>query len=348
MTTYNYNINQFPDSSVNLDNLTIEITDSSIITALDDITSTDIDVDVIFKGDLSIEDKSILDDIVDNHNYTLILNYIYPIDQFPDSIVNLDNLTKEINKSSISIALNFINIINSVVNIIFKSNLSISEISTLDLIVTNHNSKSINNSVINVNVIPENIKFVEAGDVTNDMYRAESWVIDIPADTSTHAFYFYKPYNTSLLAATLDATIDMIGDSFDVTISPDTIIGGLTTNAYIGDVSINVSSTVSANLIPGRFISTNTEDYYEVIKVDNINNVITLDSPLTSNATAGGYVYMNIKLISNLYFYTAQNIEIGKSITTGQRMPAYVPVRLLYNNINGTAKKIVFFVEYLY
>lgn len=275
-------------------------------------------------------------------------SYPYNISQFPDSKVNLDNLNFEIRSSSISVSLYSINSANNVVDIIFNAVLGEKDNNTLDNIVATHDNIAKNNAVMNVNIIPENIKFFEAGDVTNDMYRAESWVLDIPADASTHAFYFYKPYNISLLSAEIDAIDDMIGDELTVTIAPDTVVGALTSAATVGDVSINVSPTVTANLIPGRYISTTSDEYHEVITVDTTNNIIEFDKPLATDSNPGSYVFMSVPLISHLYFYTNQHVEIGKSISTGQRMPAYVPIRVLYTNNTNIAKKVAFFIEYLY
>lgn len=73
-----------------------------------------------------------------------------------------------------------------------------------------------------------------------------------------------------------------------------------------------------------------------------------LGSPSDVSANAGSYIAMCAKLIPNLYLHSIDKIEIGKDLPTGQRIPKNLPVRVHYHNNNSTAKKISFFVEFLY
>lgn len=139
----------------------------------------------------------------------------------------------------------------------------------------------------------------------------------------------------------------MITDEMEVLIAPDTVIGVVTMPVTVGDTSINVNDTVSQNLIPGRYLNFDNVEY-EVIDVDESNNVITLDKPIITDVTPGSYCFMHIKIISNLYIHTVDCIEIGKSISTGQRIPKNTIIRIKYKNTSRLAKKVAFFVEYLY
>lgn len=274
--------------------------------------------------------------------------YTYPISYFPNSKVNLTNLGIEIRESSISVAYDHSNYEDDNVYIIFKQELDSKDKSNLDNIVVTHNSTPKSNSVVNVNIIPENKKYVEEGNTTNDMYKAESWIIDVPVDVSIFEQDFAKPYNISLLGSSLKTTSDMIGDTICAIVAPNTVIGVLTADVSEGDTILNVSETVIQNLIPGRAISLDGLYNFEIGSVDQENNQITSIKPISGNFSAGNYVFMNIHLIKNMYIHTEQTIEIGKSISTGQRVPKNVPIRIRYWNRTGTAKKFAFFVEYLY
>lgn len=276
-----------------------------------------------------------------------MIAYSYPINEFPNSNANLDNLKSEIEKSSILIAIDHIDESNSIVAIFFKSELGSKDNSTLDIIVSNHDNISKRVDIVDVNIIAENKKFVASGDLTNDMYKAESWVIDVPSTKGVHTFDFYKPYPISLLAAEMQAIDTMIGDELSVCVAPDTIIGGVTLAASIGDTLIHVTDTVTANLIPGRYLKLG-DFSYEAINVNASDNTIEIFEPLTIDVNPGDLCKMNIRLISDLYVHTHILITIGKSITTGQRIPANTIIRVNYNNATGLAKKIAFIVEFLY
>ena len=277
-----------------------------------------------------------------------MFTYNYALSDFPNSKVNLNNLTLEIQKSSIIIALDHINLNNNIVEIIFKSEISVNDKSTLDNIVATHDSTQKTANVIDVNVIAENKKYVDSGDVLNDLYVSESWVVDVPADVSVYEQTFSKPYPISLLAADLKTTTSMIGDTLCALIAPDTIVGAITSSALIGDTSINVSATVVENLKVGRSLTLDGIKNHVVIGVDTVNNIITIETPLEKDFNPGTYVMMNIHIIKNMYIHAEQNLQIGRSINTGQRIPANTIIKIRYWNDTLTAKKFAFFVEYLY
>ena len=68
-TKYTYSISSdFPNAKVDLSRLTLEIQQSSIVTALDYINTDGDDCNVWFKAELSTEDQTTLDTIVANHS----------------------------------------------------------------------------------------------------------------------------------------------------------------------------------------------------------------------------------------------------------------------------------------
>lgn len=63
MASYNYTM-----TAIAIDRLTQEITKSAIITALDHITGLGASIDIFFKADLSVGDKTILDGVIAVHS----------------------------------------------------------------------------------------------------------------------------------------------------------------------------------------------------------------------------------------------------------------------------------------
>lgn len=86
MTTYTYNITDFPNQKVATDRLTQEINNSSIIIGLSYITSDPLTVLLFFKSDLSIDEKTTLDGIVAVHSGEPLAH--------PDPIVMAEILTE--------------------------------------------------------------------------------------------------------------------------------------------------------------------------------------------------------------------------------------------------------------
>ena len=109
------------------------------------------------------------------------MTYTYLLSNFPFGKVNLNRLTQEISNSSITISLSSMDSYGTVVNINFKADLSIDEKSTLDTIVANHSGESLPDEIViqQVKVVAEQPKYIEAGNPTQELFAAESVIIDI-------------------------------------------------------------------------------------------------------------------------------------------------------------------------
>ena len=241
-------------------------------------------------------------------------------------------------------------------SIFFKADLSSGDQTILDGIVAAHSGEPLPNAVqiVKSEILTEHIKFVEAGDTTQGMYAAQSIIIDVSAGESEKIVDFKWPYDIALMSGTLGVSEDMLGDDFTIDIGPNTLIGALIAPLNVGDTSIYVSETVLSNIKKGFYIGlynaggdTGTE-IAQVIDRDDANSALTLSSPSDVSANIGSPIAMCAKLIPNLYLHSIDKIEIGKDLPTGQRIPKNLPVRVHYHNNNSVAKKISFFVEFLY
>jgi len=282
--------------------------------------------------------------------------YTYNVSQTLNNKVDIDRLTREVQQSSITIALNYIDVANGVISLFFKAELSDNEELTLDGIISSHTGATLPTAVpiVKSEMLLEATKFVEAGDTTQGLYTAKSLIIDISAGTTEKIIDFVWPFDIAIMSGTLGVSEDMVGDDFSVDIGPNTLIGALIAPLSVGDTSIYVSPTVIDNIKKGFYFglyngggSTGVE-LGQVTNIDGPNSCITLDNPVDVSANPGTYVAMCAKLIPNLYIHTTNVVEIGKDLPTGQRIPKNLPVRVHYNNNNGVSKKISFFIEYLY
>jgi len=285
-----------------------------------------------------------------------MFDYTYNVSDTANNKVDEDRLTLEIRSSAIVTALDHINVGNNNIFIYFKVELDSKDKTTLDGIIAAHTGEALAapTQIVKSEVLTEHLKFVEAGDTTQGMYAAQSLIIDISAGELDKIIDFSWPYAISLMSGTLGVSEDMVGDDFQVDVGPNTLIGALIAPLSVGDTSIYVSPTVLENIkIDFYFGLYNAGgdtgvELGQIIARDDANNCLTLGQPSPESATAGSYVAMCAKIIPNLYIHSMNVVEIGKDVPTGQRIPKNLPVRVHYHNNNGVAKKISFFIEYLY
>ena len=107
--------------------------------------------------------------------------YIYPLSAFPNKIVNSDRLIQEISISSIIVALDHLDTSPIEADIYFKAELSTQDKTTLDTIVSNHSGTPLPDviPVQNVKVVVEQPKYVDSGNVTQELFCAESIIVDV-------------------------------------------------------------------------------------------------------------------------------------------------------------------------
>ena len=281
--------------------------------------------------------------------------YTYNISQTPNDKVDTDRLADEIQKSSIIIAIKYIDTSNTIISIVFKSELSDDDELTLDDIIIHHSGDPMLPLVpiVRAEILTEHVKWIESREATQNLYAAQSIIIDLSTGESEKIVDIAFPFNIALMSGTLRVNEEMVGDNISIEIGPNTLIGALTQSLNIGDSSIYVSPTVIENIKKGYYISMydldgDGIDIGQVISIDDTNSCLTLVSPSSVSINAGSYLAMMAKIVPYLYFHDINDIDIGKQIPTGQRIPKGIPIRIHYKNDTLIGKKISFFIEYLY
>ena len=282
-------------------------------------------------------------------------SYTYLLSQFPNNKIDITTLSEQIMASAITVAFDYIAASPAQATIYFKAELSPTDVSVLDEVVAAHTGVPgiPEIQIVKSEVLTEHIKFVEAGDTTQGMYAVESIIVDVSANETEKYTDFSWQFDVALMSGTLDVTDDMVGDKLMVEVGPNTLIGAIIQPLSVGDTSMYVSPTVLENIKTGFFIGlyggpgNNGTEISQVIDVDAPNYALTIN-PSDVSANAGSYIAMCAKIIQNITLTAPTTIEIGKTITTGQRIPRGLPVRVHYWNNNGIAKIVSFLVEYLY
>lgn len=275
--------------------------------------------------------------------------YAYNLSSFPNGKCDISRLNQEVHDSDIVVALDYINEVSNQVTLYFKAELTDDQELILSEIIANHSGNPLPENIVqNVKVVVEQPKYVESGNVTQELFCAESIIIDVSAQVGTSYHDVSWPFNIGLKSGTIYVSESMVGDEMSVEIAPNTIVGVMTSNLNIGDTSIYVSPTVIENVKYGQYIGLPQQNK-ELGRVIALGSNYLIFTPVSdTSANAGLYIGMCAKIIPYAYFNTIDKIEIGKTLTTANRIPANTKIRIEYINNTGTAKKVSFFVEYLY
>jgi len=189
---------------------------------------------------------------------------------------------------------------------------------------------------------------------TGGHYQALGIEIDVNASgTITKDVSF--PHPISLMAAEWTNKPSLIGDEVEFIVAPNTIVGALTQDAPAGSGTLYVSSTVIDNIQIGYqlklFNAPSTQKSCgRVLGVDTENNTVLVENAPTQTFTveAPTYVQQEVHLYSRSFLAGEGRVQLGEAKIGGSYIPANTTIRANYYNNNGTNKKLVFIIEYLY
>ena len=269
--------------------------------------------------------------------------YTYSISgDFPNAKVCPDRLRDEIRASAIVTALQSILTSGDDCDIWFKDALSAGDVTILDGIVAAHSGAALPSTITKVKIEEEDI-------ATGGHYQAQSFEIDLAAAAGITNKDITFPMPISLLGASIADTAASAGDSLEVHVAPDTIVGAITSGVEIDDTVINVSPTVTANFAVGFWVKIDTEDLGRVIAIDAEAGTITVENAATATHTAGDYVKMTVKMCPHLDLAGINAILVtGATTIGGSYISTGTVIRIAYNNVDGQAKNFKFTFEYLY
>lgn len=279
--------------------------------------------------------------------------YTYNLSDFKNNKVCSDRLTNEIRISDIKISLDHIDTDPVNIFIFFKDELSNSDKLILDNIINIHSGEPLPPTIplVKAEILTEQSEYVLSGNIVEGFYSAESVVMNL-GESNIEILDLSWKFDISLKCATIHVNEQMLTDEMEVIVSPNTLVGALTSNLNTGDTILYVSDTVIKNVKKGWYIGLYSIDgnSTEIGRIININdNNIVIDRNSSLSAQSGTYICTFVKILPYLYFNAVSKIEIGKSIPTGQRVQKDTIIRIKYynnNKING--KKASFFIEYLY
>lgn len=203
-------------------------------------------------------------------------------------------------------------------------------------------------------VIEDTVTIKEENTPTGGHYQAQFNKINIPSGTpgTKHEFEFSFPHPISLLAAEWTNTEDIHGDEIKFIIAPDTIVGVLASGVSNGETVLPVSQSVIDNVKLGYCVdlysASGVCEVERCVDRNDNDNTITVETAVDQGYAAGTHVRMHVDMVRRGYLAGHGRIQLGEAKIGGSYIPAGTILRADYWNNNGTAKELVFVLEYLY
>lgn len=210
------------------------------------------------------------------------------------------------------------------------SSLTVIESSIGDNIVT---AQEPTEGYFQATVVDVNVSSGSIGDVTDHDY---SWPMDM------------SMWQLEFLASSAN-----IGDTIDIAIAPDTVIGVLTSAASVSDTVLNISSAVFSTDTIKKGIDVkisdgvNTDLGGRIVGYDPENHTVTLETALTNAYAIGTPVYITIYPVKS-YKITQDKavVNFGKKGFKGKSIPKDTTIRVSYTNSDGSAKTLHMHLEF--
>ncbi len=179
----------------------------------------------------------------------------------------------------------------------------------------------------------------------SDYFKIHGYKLDITTLNGTQIFPISWKKNIYALGFMYQPTIDNIGDSIDVIIAPNTVIGVLSNSNNIGDTVININGVINYIKV-GHELLLNGNIVGEVLGINGM--AITIDKPLDTSYSQGTFVGFQIRLLQSNYIANANNVNINRNSLAVNAIPANTVCNIIYNNTSNSTKTFHFIIYYLY
>jgi hypothetical protein len=161
---------------------------------------------------------------------------------------------------------------------------------------------------------------------------------------------FYKPVRISGFKILTENENN--GDFVEIYMEFPTPIGQTTSEVSSGTI-IDVNSVATTYLKPGTDIKLVSgglnQNLGECINVDFINHTMTVENDVTSTFPVGSSIYMSVGVLKNIKIVTNTcKLIFGKDSDGNFKIEPSNTIKIMYKNINNTAKNLQFTVEQFY
>jgi hypothetical protein len=183
---------------------------------------------------------------------------------------------------------------------------------------------------------------------TNGYYQMHGYRFDVPAGSNFVSWQFALPTKRCLFGIRANATAANVGDRFSVSVDPGTPVGYVTSDVFAGHSNIPVSSTVTANMVPGFYAQIGDEDEHMIDRIGLETNIILVDPIVASNIPMYTPVLANVYIVKDFEIGCLGVHKAGYGTMAGKVLPAGTVIRFGYENLTGGEKTFSFNSEYTY
>lgn len=185
-------------------------------------------------------------------------------------------------------------------------------------------------------------------------YKGDAFAVDAGAGSTTeHILTFGFP--VCVFGIKVNCTGQNVGDSFDMCINPNTVVGVLTDAVNVGDTVLKVSHTVLAYMKLGfNVVLTDgaTGQQQQLGAVNAINDAamtLTVERPVSvacaANSTTVG---ITVYVARDVYVAAPGVLEVGYGALSAKPIPAGMQCCIVYRNATGGDKIISYIIEHAY
>jgi hypothetical protein len=175
----------------------------------------------------------------------------------------------------------------------------------------------------------------EEGKETGGRFRAEKMEVSVGSIIGDYDNTYSYPTDRALLAAEVDVAADWVGDEVSVHVSPDTIIGTLTSESAASATVHDVSQTVIDNIALGFMVSINGESLGECVAIDTVNLTITTQNGLAASAPSSTPVKITVIMADHVPMTAVVPKTVGESKIGASHLPANTVIKVIYHNLTG-------------
>ena len=213
----------------------------------------------------------------------------------------------------------------------------------------------VEDATVEINRISQNtVKVQDESTPTGGFFHTTSFRIDVPAVVGTHEFDVSRPINVNLFNMKFHSEVEHAGDSMDVAVRPDTVIGAIGAPVTTGDTVLTVSPTVLEHIKVGFYV--NLTDGAKVshlgrcIEINKETSQITVETAADADFSHASptYVRIRIHMMYDYLFGTKQVHAIGDETIDASYLPKGTVIRFYYHNSTAEAKKLIVYVVYKY
>ena len=143
-------------------------------------------------------------------------------------------------------------------------------------------------------------------------------------------------------------TPENVGDTFSVLLNYNTIVGIITSdvsNGFLLNVSINVIKNIKVGFLVTINGSSYSQELYECVNVDVINNTITVEKEISNIFLTGNTIGISIPIVDRVYISIDKNLKLGGSVNGNILIKKGKVLSIFYQNMSNQAKNLRFIGE---